>query len=77
MAVTKRDYADEQTWKHWTWSSESDVLMNGAFFVESGSPLGSKFVGNQYDKITAAPGGYAATMTRFAGALSCRVGRPC
>ncbi|XP_057417419.1 probable pectate lyase P59 [Lotus japonicus] len=70
--VTKRDYAPESVWKSWNWRSEGDLMMNGAFFVESGSK-----VANIKTDIVAKPGTFAASLTRFAGALKCVVNKPC
>lgn len=74
--VTKRDYAPESVWKQWTWRSEGDLLMNGAFFIESGSPR--RHLGySKKDVITAKPGTFVARLTRFAGALKCLKKKPC
>ncbi|GMH27606.1 hypothetical protein Nepgr_029449 [Nepenthes gracilis] len=62
--VTKRE-ASESEWRSWTWRSENDLFLNGAYFRESGSPLTS----NPYQKnmISAFPGKYVGQLTRFAG----------
>jgi len=76
--VTKRDYADKSEWMNWRWRSEGDKFMNGAFFVESGTPL--KHENSPLSKsnlIKFKPGSYAGRLTRYAGALKCRVGTPC
>ncbi|XP_072965464.1 pectate lyase-like [Typha angustifolia] len=73
--VTKRDYATEEEWKHWTWRSDGDLMRNGAFFVESGVPSTRAFSRNQI--IKAKPGTYAGRLTRFSGALKCLRGRKC
>ncbi|KAM6594110.1 hypothetical protein CsatA_001813 [Cannabis sativa] len=72
--VTKRDYAPESVWKTWNWRSEGDLMMNGAFFVESGSTV--KNVPNK-DVINAKPGTFVTRLTRFAGALNCVKNKPC
>ncbi|PKI63212.1 hypothetical protein CRG98_016397 [Punica granatum] len=72
--VTKRDYAEESEWKSWAWRSENDLLMNGAFFVQSGSPIKNL---NKKDVIKAKPGTFVTRLTRFAGALNCEVNKPC
>ncbi|XVF50173.1 hypothetical protein PTKIN_Ptkin04bG0074400 [Pterospermum kingtungense] len=72
--VTKREYAQESEWKTWKWRSENDLMMNGAFFVESGSPVSGV---NKQDVIMAKPGTYASRATRFTGVLSCIKGKPC
>lgn len=74
VQVTKRDYSPESVWKSWTWRSQGDLMMNGAFFVESGDPnfdFSNKYV------IRAKPGAFVTRLTRFSGALSCREGMPC
>ncbi|KAG9455375.1 hypothetical protein H6P81_008279 [Aristolochia fimbriata] len=74
--VTKRDYAPESEWMKWTWKSEGDLLLNGAFFRQSGGPR-KKLQYSIKDFINAKPGSYVRRLTRFAGALNCRSGRPC
>ncbi|XP_059452251.1 pectate lyase-like [Corylus avellana] len=74
--VTKRDYAGEEVWKSWTWRSKGDLMMNGAFFVESGNPSKSRPFGRR-DMIKAKPGTFVTRLTRFSGSLNCKVGRPC
>ncbi|XP_043703668.1 pectate lyase-like [Telopea speciosissima] len=74
--VTKRDYATEDVWKNWVWRSEGDLMMNGAFFVQSGSPLKKKSFSNK-DSISPKPGTFVTRLTRFAGALNCKIGKPC
>ncbi|KAK9107746.1 hypothetical protein Syun_023757 [Stephania yunnanensis] len=73
--VTKRE-AGMDVWKDWNWSSEGDLLMNGAFFVKSGTPSGSSQFPRHY-MIKAKPGSFVRRLTRFAGALSCKRGHPC
>ncbi|PHU15462.1 putative pectate lyase 7 [Capsicum chinense] len=73
--VTKRDYATESEWKNWVWRSQGDLMMNGAFFVESGNP-NHKFTKSP-DLIHPKPGSYAGRLTRFSGSLNCVEGKPC
>ncbi|KAL3526492.1 hypothetical protein ACH5RR_011148 [Cinchona calisaya] len=75
--VTKRDYAEESTWKQWTWRSEGDLFMNGAFFVQSGDPDFTKKHPQLYDGIAPADSSQVTWITRFAGALLCKVGMQC
>ncbi|OWM75976.1 probable pectate lyase P59 [Punica granatum] len=74
--VTKREYAPESEWKNWLWKSENDLMMNGAFFVSSGNPR-AVLPFHTADVISAKPGTYVTRLTRFAGALGCKVGQPC
>ncbi|XP_073147341.1 probable pectate lyase P59 isoform X2 [Henckelia pumila] len=73
--VTKRDYAPESVWKNWVWRSEGDLMMNGAFFTQSGDP-NYKFAGVS-DNISPKPGEYVSHLTRFSGPLACIRGKPC
>ncbi|KAM1377577.1 hypothetical protein EV1_038689 [Malus domestica] len=72
--VTKREYAAENVWKSWNWRSENDLMVNGAFFIESGSPIRNL---PEADMIQAKPGTFVAKLTRFAGPLKCIKGKPC
>ncbi|KAK4779945.1 hypothetical protein SAY87_016051 [Trapa incisa] len=74
--VTKREYATKSEWKNWLWRSEGDLMMNKAFFVPSGNPRAA-IPFSRADVISAKPGTFVTRLTRFAGALNCRVGRPC
>ncbi|KAM1112159.1 hypothetical protein PS2_044633 [Malus domestica] len=74
--VTKRDYAPESVWKSWQWRSEGDLMMNGAFFVQSGVP-NKKHGFGKLDMIKAKPGTFVTRLTRFAGSLNCKVGKKC
>ncbi|XP_012091936.1 pectate lyase [Jatropha curcas] len=74
--VTKREYAMEIEWKNWNWRSEGDLMMNGAYFVQSGKTL----THNQFSKlqmIKSKPGTFVKRLTRFAGTLNCKPGKPC
>ncbi|KAG7017718.1 putative pectate lyase P59 [Cucurbita argyrosperma subsp. argyrosperma] len=74
--ITNRNYATESVWKTWTWRSEGDLLMNGAYFVESGDPSKQRPY-SRFDMIKARPGTFVRRLTRFSGSLNCYVGRPC
>ncbi|PON67503.1 Pectate lyase [Parasponia andersonii] len=74
--VTKRDYAEESDWKNWTWKSQGDLMMNGAFFVESGGRFDRKNY-TRHDMIKYKRGTFVTRLTRYAGTLQCHVGRPC
>ncbi|KAL6994251.1 pectate lyase, partial [Sarracenia purpurea var. burkii] len=78
--ITKRDYAKEEEWQKWTWRSEGDLMMNGAFFIESGDPNGFSKTFTRFEskaRIGAVSGEAVTTITRFAGPLPCVPGRPC
>ncbi|XP_008456459.2 pectate lyase-like [Cucumis melo] len=76
--VTKREYAMEDEWKHWSWRSEGDELMNGAVFIPSGDQTKGKKKGlSRYDMISFKPGTYVRRLARFSGTLECTPGKPC
>ncbi|KAL2330024.1 hypothetical protein Fmac_017605 [Flemingia macrophylla] len=74
--VTHRDYAPPDVWAKWQWRTENDLFMNGATFTESGPPLG-KLPFNKGFLMKPRHGSQANRLTRFAGALNCKVGKPC
>lgn len=74
MKITKREYSPESVWRSWSWRSEKDLMMNGAYFVKSGSPI---LKVNRKDVMSAKSGTYVTRLTRFAGALNCFVNKPC
>ncbi|ONK80856.1 uncharacterized protein A4U43_C01F22530 [Asparagus officinalis] len=78
-AVTKRDYAAEWQWKSWNWTSEGDLFENGAYFVASGTDRSIDLTRNfsRFDVFRAKPGTFVTRLTRYAGALDCKVGEPC
>lgn len=76
IKVTKRDYATESEWSSWTWRSEGDLMMNGAFFVQSGKKLKKKRF-SSLDMIKAKPGTFVTRLTRYSGTLNCKEGKPC
>lgn len=41
--VTKRLDTEVGEWKGWNWRSEGDVMVNGAFFVDSGEGAEAKY----------------------------------
>ncbi|KAL0450592.1 UNVERIFIED_CONTAM: putative pectate lyase P59 [Sesamum latifolium] len=75
--VTKREYSPESVWKSWTWRSEGDIFQGGAFFVQSGDPTYTSKHPEKYDLIKAASAQNVVEITKFAGALGCKVGVPC
>lgn len=71
--MTKKDYAPESVWKNWNQRSEGDLMVNGAFFVQSGKSIAK----HPKAEITAKPGKAVASLTRFAGPLKCELNKPC
>ncbi|KAJ3692264.1 hypothetical protein LUZ60_012614 [Juncus effusus] len=64
-------------WKKWTWRSQGDLLQNGAIFIQSGDPNLKKFKSFKKKFIKAKSGTFVTRLTRFAGALDCKVGQKC
>ncbi|KAI3813192.1 hypothetical protein L1987_17910 [Smallanthus sonchifolius] len=75
--VTHRNQAKKEEWVKWTWRSEGDLMLNGAFFVNSGNPhWAAQYKG--YPLVRPEPAHKVHELTNFAGAaLGCRVGLPC
>ncbi|TKY58803.1 pectate lyase P59 [Spatholobus suberectus] len=73
--ITKRE-CEESEWSRWQWRSINDEYMNGAFFRQSGPELLDRPFSSA-DMITAKPGSHVGALTRYAGKLKCRVGKPC
>lgn len=71
--MTKRDYSPESVWKNWNWISENDLMMNGAFFIQSGKKVAT--MGK--DGILPKPGSFAAELTKYSGSIKCEVNKPC
>ncbi|XP_034586726.1 pectate lyase [Setaria viridis] len=71
--VTKRDgRTAESEWSTWTWISEGDMLLNGAFFRSSGSP-GPDVNTPSFAKSVS----LVSAMTDSVGVLSCKEGSLC
>lgn len=71
--MTKRDGNISQSeWSTWTWISEGDMLLNGAFFKASGSP-GPNVVTPSFAKSVS----LVSAMTDSVGVLSCKEGSLC
>ncbi|XP_075494522.1 putative pectate lyase 5 [Primulina tabacum] len=73
--VTKHEDAPESKWKHWNWRSEGDLMLNGAFFIQSGAGASSNYA--KASSLSARPSSLVSSMTDGAGALSCKKGKRC
>ncbi|KAL8038761.1 hypothetical protein ABFX02_11G129000 [Erythranthe guttata] len=71
--VTKHEDAPESEWRHWNWRSEGDLMLNGAYFRQSGA--GSTYA--RASSLGARPYSLVGTITTSAGALNCRKGTRC
>ncbi|KAM7511378.1 hypothetical protein LguiB_010253 [Lonicera macranthoides] len=74
--VTHRNDATPDEWKKWTWRSEGDLMMNGAFMIESGNPDWAKGY-HDYQLIKPLPATEVGKITKFSGTLSCKKGKAC
>ncbi|XVF03393.1 hypothetical protein REPUB_Repub04eG0257400 [Reevesia pubescens] len=76
--VTKRDYAPPQVWNSWNWRSEGDLMMDGAFFTQSGDPdTSKKYAAAGTNLMPAKPAHMVSLLTKHSGTLNCFRGRPC
>ncbi|XP_073033407.1 probable pectate lyase 5 [Primulina eburnea] len=73
--VTKHEDAPESKWKHWNWRSEGDLMLNGAFFIQSGAGASSNYA--KASSLSARPSSLVSSITDGAGALSCKKGKWC
>ncbi|KAI3408985.1 Pectate lyase [Psidium guajava] len=73
--VTKHEDAPESEWRKWNWRSEGDMLLNGAFFRQTGAGASSKY--SRASSLSGRPSSMVASMTFTAGALNCRRGSRC
>ncbi|EYU34765.1 hypothetical protein ABFS82_11G133000 [Erythranthe guttata] len=71
--VTKHEDAPESEWRRWNWRSEGDLMLNGAYFQQSGT--GSTYA--RASSLSARPYSLVGTITTSAGALNCRKGTRC
>ncbi|KAK5770998.1 hypothetical protein PVK06_047166 [Gossypium arboreum] len=74
--VTSRGYLPPEQWKKWNWVSQGDQFKNGAYFTPSGDPNASKLFGTN-KMMPFQPGQFVHKLTRYAGTVHCRIGRPC
>ncbi|KAF7802940.1 pectate lyase-like [Senna tora] len=72
--ITYRHDTPESVWRKWQWTTEMDAFVNGAIFIPSGKPVSKAGIKNL---IKPRPGVDVRKLTRYAGALNCKVGQPC
>ncbi|CAN6351692.1 unnamed protein product [Urochloa humidicola] len=71
--VTKREGGTpDSEWSTWTWISEGDMMLNGAFFRSSGSPRPDVQTPNFAQSVS-----LVSSMTADIGVLSCEEGSLC
>ncbi|KAE8716579.1 putative pectate lyase 5 [Hibiscus syriacus] len=73
--VTKHEDAPQSQWKHWNWRSEGDLMLNGAFFIASGTRASSSYA--KASSLGARPSSLVNSLTAGAGALVCKKGSRC
>lgn len=74
-AVTKHEDAPESEWRHWNWRSEGDLMLNGAFFLQSAAGASSSYA--RASSLSARPSSLVGSITLGSGALGCRKGSRC
>ncbi|XVF60160.1 hypothetical protein PTKIN_Ptkin08bG0021800 [Pterospermum kingtungense] len=73
--VTKHEDAPESEWRSWNWRSEGDLMLNGAFFRQTGAGASSTYA--RASSLSARPSSLVGTITGTAGVLNCRKGSRC
>jgi len=73
--VTKHEEASEGEWRHWNWKSEGDLMLNGAYFRQSG--VGAASIYARASSLSARPSHLVGSMTVGAGVLNCKKGSRC
>ncbi|XP_055830701.1 probable pectate lyase 18 [Solanum dulcamara] len=73
--VTKHEIAPESEWKNWNWRTDGDLMLNGAFFVQSGAGASSNYA--KASSLSAKSSSLISSLVSDAGALSCRKGFRC
>ncbi|GAB2298541.1 hypothetical protein Dimus_032606 [Dionaea muscipula] len=73
--ITKRVDTNQWQWKAWNWRSEGDLLLNGAYFTQSGVAVSRSYA--RASSLAAKPSTLVASITSGAGSLSCHPGRQC
>ncbi|CAI9758556.1 unnamed protein product [Fraxinus pennsylvanica] len=74
--VTKHEDAPESEWSHWNWRSEGDLMLNGAYFRQSGAGASSSTYARA-SSLGARPSSLVGSITTNAGALNCRRSTRC
>nr|GMD01197.1 pectate lyase-like [Ipomoea batatas] len=74
--VTKHEDAAESEWKSWNWRSEGDLMLNGAYFRQSGAGASASTYARA-SSLSARPSSLVASITTAAGALNCKKGSHC
>lgn len=74
--ITHRDYATPEQWSSWKWTSEQDLFMNGATFLQTGGHIKAHTIARDA-MIRPRDGSFVTRLTRFTGVLYCHVGKPC
>ena len=75
MQVTKHEEALESEWRNWNWKTEGDLMLNGAYFRQSGSAGASTYA--RASSLSARPSQLVGSMTMGAGVLTCKKGSRC
>ncbi|KAL9659533.1 hypothetical protein QQ045_024340 [Rhodiola kirilowii] len=72
--VTKRVITSGQ-WKHWNWRSSGDLMLNGAYFTQTGAGAGRSYA--KASSLAAKSSSLVASLTSSAGSLTCRRNARC
>ncbi|PHT46357.1 putative pectate lyase 18 [Capsicum baccatum] len=68
--VTKHEISPEREWKKWNWRSDGDLMLNGAYFVQSGAKASSNYA--RASSLSAKSSSLISSIVSSPGALNCR-----
>lgn len=74
--MTKHEDAPESEWRGWNWRSEGDLMLNGAYFRQSGH-AGASSAYARASSLSARPSSLVGSITGASGPLSCKKGSHC
>ncbi|KAH0651582.1 hypothetical protein KY290_011815 [Solanum tuberosum] len=74
--VTKHEDAPESQWRSWNWRSEGDLMLNGAYFRQTGAGASSSTYARA-SSLSARPSSLVGSITTNAGPINCKKGSRC
>lgn len=75
--VTNRNYATPAQWASWPWRSEGDIMVNGAYFIQSGDPKITQKSSKKFNLMRPHSGKLVGELCTYSGTLRCTPGNPC
>lgn len=75
--MTKHEDAPESQWRSWNWRSEGDLMLNGAYFRQTGAGASSSSTYARASSLSARPSSLVGSITTNAGPVNCKKGSRC